>query len=121
MTDKVINLDTYRPLSLGDLEFIKGPNIPIPDRDLMRQRKMIARWETVQLQTGTIVTNLVHRDYPGTYCQVQMAPDLAGRYHVYMLHEGPREIHIREEVVDKLFTEEMAPQILNEVARRNIC
>ncbi len=118
-------LESYRPMDFSEVELIVGENIPVPKHEELEPYQ-IALWKPVMLKSGTIICNLIHYRFPNAYCQIQMSPETPRRYHTFMVHSGPLEAHIAEDVVDQIFMENVWPDIKSKLlqfevskARRN--
>lgn len=95
---------------------LEGDGMPVPKHENL-QPEEVSFWLSVTNQARTIaIANLIHRDYPNTYCQVQISR-FGKNLHVFMLHGGPREAHIPEEIVNQIFLEHMAPQLMAELGK----
>lgn len=109
-----INFNDYNPIDWKDVVMLIGKGIPVPKHEDMIQGQSSV-WHTIMNINGTIVSNLKHRDYPDTYCQVQISFDDNSQAHVFMQHHGPLEKHIPEELVDTIFINDMFPQIMSKL------
>lgn len=105
------NLTSYCPQRLE--EAVRLDNLKMPDRVFSEDQD--AKWETTMTPAMVVIANLVHRDYPDTFCQVQMSPDPRGRMNVMFLHAGEIEDHMPEDLVEDIFIQHMAPQIIEQI------
>lgn len=108
-----IDLVHYCPQELEQTVIIGDAEVP--DRDFYKGE--IARWKTMMTPAMVVVSNLVHRDYPDSYCQIQMSPSPDGNIHVFFVHAGKEvESDIPEGLVEEIFLFEMGPQIMSELS-----
>jgi hypothetical protein len=116
---KEVPFDSYSPKDWSDVVLFENSDIPIPKHEDLKPGEA-AKWITVMNAQGTLITNMIHRKFPEAYCQIQMSLSLEG-LHTFMLHQGPREKHVKEEIVDNIFLTSIAPQLIKIVQdRRNI-
>lgn len=109
-----VPFDAYNPKNWDEARMLVGPGIPVPEHTSLKEGQ-ICVWKTVANKSyTTLISNLIHRDFRGTYCQAQISL-VDNKYHVFMFHYGPRDLHMPEELVNQIFMEDMAPQILGEL------
>lgn len=104
-----VDPENYKPTSLQEVVFISSP---IPEREF--EDGLYCHYQPASFQSGLIVINIIHKDYPDAVCQVQMVPE-GGRYGVFFYHGSPTEKYIPDELAEDLALKHAIPHTMEEI------
>lgn len=115
-----VSLNEYHPQDLRDVVLIVGKNIPIPNREEIQPGRLVT-WNTVEdmnTERTLIISNLIHTEFPNTYCQIQLSLSEKGSI-IFMARGGSGKEHMSQELVNQIFQDRMLPQIWEEIERED--
>lgn len=110
--ERNFDVNQYRPLNDEDVVSIGG--LPIPER-AFRPGEDVAWSGSINL-AGTVFINVIHRDYPDAFCQIQCVQDDKGVWHVFFAHISPSNHHLPDELAEALVPE-IFPRAMEQLQR----